>query len=267
MIPKIIHYCWLSTNPIPKKFQKYMWSWKKHLSKYEFILWDFNRFEKKSSIWVSQAFDQGKYSFASDYVRLYAIYNYGGIYLDMDVEVLRPFDELLETDIMIAYEDDNSKAIEVGCFGAVKGNHFIKKCLNYYADKEFSDPKNLPIVMGDILQKSFKDNTINIYPPEYFTAKSFYTGRIFTTPNTFTIHHFAGTWLAHDEKNTISRRWTIFKIFGDNSLAYKILRFQEGIFDLYRLLSYPIGRIKEDGIGTAFGYYWRKYINRKHVRQ
>ena len=87
MIPKIIHYCWLSNDPIPAKLKKCMDSWKKQLPDYEFMLWNFDRFAKDRSVWVSQAFDSRKYAFAADYIRLYALYNYGGIYLDMDVDI------------------------------------------------------------------------------------------------------------------------------------------------------------------------------------
>ena len=95
MIPKIIHYCWLSDDPVPSDLQKYMRTWKEKLPDYEFMKWDFNRFDKQSSKWVAQAFDNKKYAFAADYIRLYALYNYGGIYLDMDVEVLKSYNPFL----------------------------------------------------------------------------------------------------------------------------------------------------------------------------
>ena len=80
MIPKIIHYCWLSNDPIPENMQKWMSTWKK-LNGYEFILWNFDRFDINSSIWVKQAFNAKKYAFAADYIRAFALYNYGGIYM------------------------------------------------------------------------------------------------------------------------------------------------------------------------------------------
>ena len=95
MIPKIIHYCWLSSAPIPKSLQICMNTWKKVLPDYEYMLWNFDRFPKTKSKWVSDAFDNKKYAFAADYIRLYALYNYGGIYLDSDVTVYKSFNELL----------------------------------------------------------------------------------------------------------------------------------------------------------------------------
>ena len=116
MIPKVIHYCWLSGDPIPEKLQRCMDSWKKFLPDYEFVLWDLERFDIKTSQWVKEAFEARKYAFAADYIRLYAVYNYGGIYMDMDVEVVRPFDDLLASPYILGLESE--KGVEAGVFGA-----------------------------------------------------------------------------------------------------------------------------------------------------
>ena len=103
-IPKIIHYCWLSENPVPEDMLRYMATWKEHLSDYEFIKWDFNRFDINSSVWVKEAFENKKYAFAADYIRFYALYHMGGIYLDSDVEVLKSFDDLLDLPYFVGAE-------------------------------------------------------------------------------------------------------------------------------------------------------------------
>ena len=77
MIPKIIHFCWLSDDPIPSNLVAYMQTWKEKLPDYEFIKWDLEKFPKESSRWVTEAFDNKKYAFAADYIRLYAVYHYG----------------------------------------------------------------------------------------------------------------------------------------------------------------------------------------------
>ena len=101
MIPKIIHYCWLSEDPMPQELIKCVDTWHKYLKGYRFIKWDFSIFPKGKSRWVDQAFEKRKYAFAADYIRLYALYHHGGIYLDSDVEVLKSFDAFLELDDMI----------------------------------------------------------------------------------------------------------------------------------------------------------------------
>ena len=116
MIPKIIHYCWLSNDPIPSNIQHYMDSWKKYLPDYEFIHWNFDKFDKSSSRWVSEAFDNKKYAFAADYIRLYALYHYGGIYLDMDVEVLKSFNPFLSLQTMMGWQYGKGKGLEVAAF-------------------------------------------------------------------------------------------------------------------------------------------------------
>ncbi len=85
MIPKIIHYCWLSSEPYPEKIQNCIDSWKKILPDYEIKLWNMNNFDINSIDFVKEACSVKKWAFASDYIRLYALYNYGGIYLDSDV--------------------------------------------------------------------------------------------------------------------------------------------------------------------------------------
>jgi mannosyltransferase OCH1-like enzyme len=193
-----------------------MSSWKDKLNGYEFVLWNFERFDIKSSIWVEQAFELKQYAFAADYIRLYAVYYYGGIYLDMDVEVVTPFDDLLSTDIMLAVEDDNTEGIEAGCFGAEKGHPYIKKCLDYYKNRKFKKMFVLPFLMKSIKEKYFSKLDYNIYSFNYFTAKSQKTGLINITENTYAIHHYAGSWITDKDKKAGSNQWAFFEKYGDD---------------------------------------------------
>lgn len=216
MIPKIIHYCWLSNDPIPEKLKKCMKSWKKKLPDYEIIKWDFNCFEKESSLWVKQAFENKKYAFAADYIRLFAIYHYGGIYLDSDVEVLKSFNPFLDSDHMVGWEVKNY-GIEAAVIGAEKGAKWVEECLKYYSNRPFIkddgtfDTRTLPTILFERLnvcgyiQSSNLDAkesaySWKIYPKEYFSPKSYKDGVIYKTKNTVTIHHFAGSWLPWDGK-------------------------------------------------------------------
>lgn len=216
MIPKIIHYCWLSDSPIPDTLLRYMESWKKVLPKYEFVHWNFEMFPKGKSQWVDEAFDNRKYAFAADYIRLYAIYNYGGIYLDMDVEVLKPFDFFLQYNTMLCFENSKDSRLEVAAFGAEKGAEWIGACLDYYENRHFVNAdgsfntKVLPAVIRDCLKesgfvinpitspdyiKNYSNKKIPVLPYDYFSPKSYATGKIEKTENTYSVHHFAGTWL------------------------------------------------------------------------
>ena len=228
MIPKIIHYCWLSNDPVPEDLQEHMASWRIFLPDYEFKKWDFTVFDKASSAWVSEAFDNKKYAFAADYIRLFAVYNYGGIYLDMDIQVVKKFDDLLGRKYMFAYENKEKTGIEAGCFGAEKDNLFIKKCLEYYENKHFIkqdgsfDTLPLPRIMKKILEENNFDYTL--FNQNYFTAKSFETGKIKVTDETYCIHNFAGSWLDDIEKTANKYRETLAK-YMPVRMANRIARF------------------------------------------
>lgn len=193
MIPKIIHYCWMSDDPFPENIRKCMDSWKEKLPDYKFMLWNYDTFKRGKSSYVDSAFNSKKYAFCADYIRLYALYNYGGIYLDCDVEVLKPFDNLLERDILISKQRDVG-GLEVAVFGAEKGNEFVKVCLDSYNNTIFRYPcMVMPNVIYTILRmNNFDFNKVLSY--DYFSPKSCITNDINITDNTYTIHHFIGSW-------------------------------------------------------------------------
>lgn len=216
MIPKIIHYCWLSKDPVPENLKKCMDSWKRKLPDYEFMLWNFDRFDKNSSLWVQQAFDSKKYAFAADYIRLFAVYNYGGIYMDMDIEVLKSFDSLLNQEIMVAYENLEKNGIEAGCFGAEKGNKFIGDCLSYYKDRSFiKDDGSFDILPLPKIMLSYLPGNQNVKPYawHYFTNKSYRTGEVQPLENSYAIHHFAGSWASSSQRKYDEARKKLYKIF------------------------------------------------------
>jgi mannosyltransferase OCH1-like enzyme len=201
LIPKIIHYCWLSNDPVPERFQNYIKTWKNNLIGYEFILWDLKRFDINSNQWARQAFEGKQYAFAADYIRFHALYHYGGIYLDMDVEVLKSFDPLLNENYILGYEIPD--AIEAGVLGAPPKAKWVAQCLEYYSGRSFILPDGsfdntpLPRIMYDILLPYHFDN---IRDNEYFTAKSYETNKYFVTSNTYCIHHFAASWIPRLKK-------------------------------------------------------------------
>jgi len=218
MIPKIIHYCWLSGEQIPDNLQRYMDTWKEKLFDYEFILWNFDRFDINSSIWVKQTFEAKKYAFAADFIRLFAVYNYGGIYLDMDIEVIKSFNPLLHNKYMFAYEDNYIKSPEAGCFGAEKGFWFIGDCLNYLQNKEYLNDNGtytLPRLMKQIYTESQKEE-IDFLPADYFTAKSPVTGEISITKNTYCVHNFAASWVPKNERNYYEFKRKMSRLLGRN---------------------------------------------------
>lgn len=240
-IPKVIHYCWLSGDPFPSKIQKCIDSWKKYLPEYEIKLWDTKSFDLESSIWVKQAFEKKKYAFAADYIRLYALYTEGGIYLDSDVEVLKTFNDLLDLPYFACTEGHN--IMEAGAFGALNGQDWIKDCLEYYDNRPFIkedstlDTWPLPQIMMKQIKINYnpevidKENFIKninnfeidkkfyMLPKEYFCAKDMGTGVIQKTDETYAIHHFEMSWMPKSQTFLPDLKRRIIKIIGVTAVS------------------------------------------------
>lgn len=232
MIPKIIHYCWLSNDPFPNDIKRYMDSWQKHLSEYEFIHWDKEKLYSIENKYAIEAFENKKYAFAADFIRCYAVYNFGGIYLDTDVEVLKSFDSVLDNKSFIGL--DSRGDLEAAIFGAQKKQTWLKEALNFYENKSFINedgsenfitmPNIFKIVLKDLLPKDLKTinnvldlQEIELYPFDYFSPKDYTNGILRKSKNTIAIHHFTASWISH--KSWYWRRHQI-KI-----LLSKLLRF------------------------------------------
>lgn len=223
MIPKIIHYCWFGRGQMPDLALKCIESWKKYLPEYELHLWNEDNFDVDSNKFVKEAYRNKKYAFVTDMVRLYALYNFGGIYMDTDVEVLRPLDEFLDYPAFSGFEVE--EAIPTGIMGAEKGSTWARRELEYYKTQSFILPNgafntkpNVQIITEHALLHGLKPNgkfqivndELAIFPKDYFCPKSYVDGQIYLTENTFTIHHFAGSW-HNEDKMSINLK----KIFGE----------------------------------------------------
>ena len=213
MIPKTIHYCWISGDPFPEKIQRCVDSWHRLLPDYEFILWDADRVAKIGSRYVDEAISYKKYAFAADFIRFYALYTQGGIYLDSDVEVLKTFDDLLGLKYFIGKEN-SWNAWEPAILGAEAGVPWMKDMLDWWrmGKKPFVDiwgrpqMQVLPWVcsrqLADYAIKdcktigdwSWSDKCICRFPADWFSPKSWETMEVKVTDNTYCIHHFAATW-------------------------------------------------------------------------
>ena len=232
MIPKLIHYCWLSGEHYPLLIENCIASWKKQLPDYEFILWDKNKIDISSNIWLQQAYENKKYAFAADYIRFYALYHYGGIYLDADVEVLRSFNPLLDRDGFIG--EDASGDMEAAVIGVEKHSPWIKQCLDYYIDRPFVradgsfDMRPVPLLVSKVLQNYPE---VNICPYTYFSPKDYNIKRIDVTSDTYCIHHFDGKWVKRGFKYEIKILchkflYSLFGRSGHNTIVHFIRKFK-----------------------------------------
>jgi len=205
VIPKIIHYCWFGGGKIPPLNKRCIQSWSHHLPDYKILLWNEKNFNYKTVLYADQAFQAGKFAFVSDYVRLFALYNYGGIYLDTDVELIKPFDDLLFLPGFVGYEHDN--CMNTGTIGSIPFNLWIKEQLEVYNNRNFfKDGKldltsNVQIISRTMKQNGFLfdnkysvyKNCMHVFPKEYFCPKS-RSGIVSLTENTYCIHHYSGSW-------------------------------------------------------------------------
>jgi len=223
-IPKIIHYCWFGNNEYNNIQIKSINTWKKYLPEYKFILWNESNSDMNHPF-VKFAYEREKYAFVADYIRLKAIYEYGGIYMDTDMFLLKNLDSLLQHVFFIGAE--NGHLISAGIFGGKKKSEFILKCLKYYENTNLEEwqmklaiPRVLTRAFGSytgISTPNFTDlitvKDMVVYPSEYFYPLPFDVNKPFqkkflnyATEKTIAIHLWDGSWIEYDVFQLIRRR-------------------------------------------------------------
>lgn len=249
MIPQIIHYCWFGRNPLPTLVVKCIDSWKKYLPDYEIREWNEDNFNVNIIPYTSQAYQARKYAFVSDYARLWILYQYGGIYFDTDVEVIKPMDDIVDRGPFMGCENKCYKGVSLMVnpglgFGVNPGNVFLKEMLDRYANISFILPNGMynqtTVVKytSDLLYKYGLKNEniiqqvacINIYPKEFFCPKNYVTNKLEITDNTYSIHHYTASWKSRWEKNLLCI-WVPLK-YKCPWLTESIKRIRKGLYSI-----------------------------------
>ena len=205
MIPKKIHYCWFGKNKKPKLAERCITSWKKYCPDYEIIEWNEDNFDVDLNPYTAMCYQQKKYAFLTDYVRLLVVAENGGIYFDTDVEVVKSFDPLLKANAFFGFEDRNYINTGLG-FGAEAGNQLVEQMIREY-DELIDGRKGVvgcPALNTLALQKyglalNGKYQILagtSIYPVDYFNPYDDSTGILNKTENTYSIHWFAKSWMS-----------------------------------------------------------------------
>ncbi len=218
MIPKRIHYCWFGRGPMPELALKCIESWHKYMPDYEYKLWNEDNFDINSVPYVKEAYESKKFAFVTDYVRLFALYTEGGIYMDTDVEVLKPYDDLLNLSGFTGYEGSKYLPPVTGTMASEAGNTWVKEQLGAYDGIHFlledgtMDTTTNTTRISEIMKRggfvqngkrqAYKD--MHIFPVDYFCPRQT-TGEFLLTENTFCDHHFMGSWSNSNKKQTIRR--------------------------------------------------------------
>lgn len=214
-IPKTIHYCWFGRNPKPKLAKKCIKSWKKYCPDYEIIQWNEDNFDISSApIYVRQAYEAKKWAFVTDYVRLWVVYEHGGIYLDTDVELKKHLDSLLEYAAYFGFEDGQYIATGLG-FGAEKNTPLLKEIMDDYDGIPFVledgsfDTKPCPRRNTEVFLRyglrqddsmQILQGNVLILPSVYLCPIEYWSGTKQLSKDTISVHWFSASWQDAEER-------------------------------------------------------------------
>jgi mannosyltransferase OCH1-like enzyme len=235
MIPQVIHYCWFGGKPHPKSVRKCIASWKQWMPDYEIKEWNESNFDVDSIPYSRDAYRQGKYAYVSDYARFCILYQYGGLYFDTDVEVVKPFHPIIAHGAFMGIEQDGlTISVAPGlALGVEAGHELYKELIERYQYSSFYKEDGTPQVglvvrytTETLLRHGFQLKNekqqvagITIYPNEYFNPLEDATGRLRITDNTYSIHWYSKTWAEHygPLRNWLTRR--AHRYFGVDTLG------------------------------------------------
>lgn len=236
MIPKIIHYCWFGRGEMPELAQKCISSWHKFMPDYEYRLWNEDNFDVNCIPYTKEAYEAHKYAFVTDYVRLWALYTEGGVYMDTDVEILKPLDDLLQLSAFTGYEGSKTRPPVTGLMASAPRGEWAREQLESYNDAHFlkedgsCDLTTNTIRISTIMRSNgfvqngkysvYKD--LHVFPTEYFCPRQT-TGEFLMTENTYCDHHFMGTW--NDDG-----QGRLFQMFVGQKMMIRLIKLKRKLF-------------------------------------
>lgn len=207
MIPKVIHYCWFGGKPLPKDVEKWIKSWKRCCPDYEIRQWNESNFDVSAHPFTKAAYEAKAWAFVSDYARLKILYENGGIYLDTDVELLKPLDDLLDTPCFVAVDQvDGVVATGLG-FGAEAKSTAVKAMLDIYDNVEYDENNRkafaCPLLNTKALERFVtvsksqicRTPELTAYPPRYFDPYAPGKSENLMCEDTYSIHHYSASWM------------------------------------------------------------------------
>lgn len=231
MIPKIIHYCWFGHGEMPQLAKDCIASWHKFMPDWEYKLWNEENFDVASIPYTKEAYDAKKYAFVSDYVRLWTLEHEGGLYLDVDFEVFKSFDDLLFFSAFAGFEGSKHIPVMMGVCASEPHGQWVREMLEIYTGLHFIKPDGTPdmttnvqrlsaIMTANGLKQNGKEQNykdLHVFPVDYFCPKHT-TGEYYRTRNTYCEHKGLGSWA------TKSSGWerTLLRIVGQRNMTRMI---------------------------------------------
>lgn len=211
-IPKIVHYCWFGGGEIPPKEKNCIETWKLFFPEYEFRLWNEENFDVNECSFSRQAYEHKKYAFVSDFARAKVLYEYGGIYLDTDVKILKAFPESTMKNGYMGFE--RRAFLGTAVLASVAENDSIKELLNYYEthdfvqkDGSFDNIANVSILTDIMKEKGLilggerqQVDGFDIFNREIFYPKKLSDTEFKVTEETCAIHMCSNSWLSERER-------------------------------------------------------------------
>lgn len=228
MIPKIIHYCWFGGKNKPDIVGKCINSWKKYMPDYQIIEWNETNYDYRKCRYAKQAYDLQKWAFVSDFARFDILYQYGGIYFDTDVELIKRIpDDILAKSAFTCMEP-SGKVSPGLVYGSEKSATFLKEMINEYESSTFLNEEGIPIcktvnlfITEKLLQNGYIEKNIyqeisglSIYPSEVFCGFDLDIMEPYITDKTISVHHYSGTWIDNSIKRKVQKY--LKKILGIN---------------------------------------------------
>lgn len=227
MIPKLIHYCWFGNGEKSQLVRRCMDSWTKYCPDYQIVEWNEGNYDVRKNEYLKYCYENKKYAFLSDYVRLDIIYQYGGIYLDTDVELLKPLDEFLNDHLYLGFE--NEKYVNTGIgFGAEKNSSIVKLMLEEYDYFSGEILLGCPVLNTQAMVKcglqlgGKKQSTdkFTVYPSCYFNPYDDAHDKLSKTRETVSIHWYSKSWYTKKELKRFKLAQMLRRFLGDDVVNY-----------------------------------------------
>ena len=256
MIPKKIHYCWFGGNPLPELVQKCIASWKKFCPDYEIIEWNETNFDINCCNYVKEAYQAKKWAYVSDYARLKILYEHGGLYLDTDVELIKPIEPIVSKGNFMGREE-NLKVNPGLIAGSSSNDSFYKELLDGYSSRcfvkengEFDFTTIVEYTTSFFVRYGLEDKNeiqviknIILYPKDYFCPLDYSSGELILTENTYSIHHYTASW--YDETQRCALK-----------LKRKYGRFMPR--KMAAVLATAVAKAKCEGFGACLKWIFKK---------